>query len=386
MFLPQKPLLLATLLLCLLSAKAGAEELPASYLPLPVPGPETEQMLAMISAEREPVTEDVINIHFHSLPKAEFAGFIIALEKGFYSEAGLPSVNLQWPDSPDNPYAFSLNARTPFCVKSLSLTIEPDTEHDVIRIAQLFQRSDLAIIARADSGIEELSDLKNKIFQSSDGDALINLNMFLAEMNITPRGVYPLGQNPTPLLNGLVDACIMDYFDQYNTLLQRAVRPEELRIFRLYEYGLGLPSLGINTLPLYWQNNERTCQAVVEATLKGYYYAFTHQEETLDRVMAYMERHKTLTNRSHQAWMLEQIYQAFTYRVGPDPRQWGYLSEDDYARAADYLLGTNAKNRPPINAFFRPPPRFWDETAEGKILPGGSGGPDSMNEGAGFEN
>lgn len=332
----------------------------SSSIPFPQPSPETEKLLELITVTREPITEEIVSIHFHDLPQAQYAGFIIALEKGFYEEAGLPNIVLQWPDSPDNPDNLILSAQSPFCVQGLATSIKnKELGSDLVRIAQLFQRSDYVIVTMAKSGIKQPSGLNNKIMQASFGEALINLNMFLSKQKITPKAIYPIGQNPTPFLDGIVDACMLKYFDGYDRLIQRAILPEELVTFRLFEYGLDFAGEGIDTTLGYYNNNPIVCQAVVEATLKGYYYAFTHKDEAVDSILNYSLRHMVSTNRPHQSWMLDAIYQVLAYKVGPDPRNWGYLNEADYGLVTDYILGTNANTRPEINLFYSPPHRDW---------------------------
>ena len=327
---------------------------------LPKPSPQTREMLQTLTILREPISEELLSIHFHALPQAQFAGFIVALEKGFYAEAGLPNLVLKWPDSPDNPDTFDLSYATPFCVQSLTNSLlAKQNGNDIINIAQLFQRSDYTIVAMASSGIKTPPDLNHKILQATMGEAQIHLGLFLKKFQITPKTIYPTGQNPTPLMTGAVDATMLQYYDGYHSLLQRSILPEELVTFRLYEYGLSIPGDAITTTIAYISDNPIICQAVVEATIKGWYYAFTHPDEALDIVMAYSKRHQVVTTRSHQAWMLNELYQIYTYKVGPDPRNWGKLSEETYNFAMDSLFNTNDYSRPEISLYYSPPDRAW---------------------------
>lgn len=329
---------------------------------LPKPSPKHNEILQAITVLREPISENDTSIHFHALPQAQFAGFIVALEKGFYAEAGVPKMTLKWPDAKDSSGSFDVNlgGAEPFCVQSLSNALHAKQKgDDIISIAQLFQRSDYTIVAMADSGIKTLKDLDNKHLQAATGNAQLFLSLFLKEFEINPKTVQPSSPTPTLLLLGAVDASMLQHYNGYHLLLQRSISPDELVVFRLHEYGLSIPGDALHTSLEYISNNPIVCQAVVEATIKGWYYAFTHPDEALDMVMDYTKKHVVSTNRSHQAWMLNEMYEIYTYNVGPDPRNWGVLNEKDYQFVMDSLFNTNDYSRPEMSLYYSPPDRTW---------------------------
>ena len=338
---------------------SGYQNMPAG---LPKPSPKTNEMLQAITVLREPINEHDLSIHFHALPQAQFAGFIVALEKGFYAEAGVPKMTLKWPDAKDSPDSFdvNLNSTNPFCVQSLPSALNAKQKgEDIVSIAQFFQRSDYSIVAMSSSGIKSLKDLDNKHLQAATGNAQLFLNLFLKEFEINPKTVQPSSPTPTLLLLGAVDASMLQHYNGYHLLLQRSISPDDLVVFRLHEYGLSIPGDALHTSIEYISNNPVVCQAVVEATIKGWYYAFTHPDETLDIIMDYAKKHVVSTNRSHQAWMLNEIYQIYTYNVGPDPRNWGGLNEKDYKFAMDSLFNTDDYSRPEMSLYYSPPDRTW---------------------------
>lgn len=333
---------------------------------LPVPSLQTEEMLKKITVLRYPITEDAVSLHFHTLPQAQFAGFIVALEKGFYADAGLPNMTLKWPESKEAPDTFDVNLdkTNPFCIQNLSNALHARQKgDDVISIAQFFQRSDYTIVAMANSDIKTLNDLENKHLQAATGNAQLFLSLLLEKFEISPKTVHPSSPTSTLLLLGAVDASMLQHFNGYHLLLQHSIAPEDLVTFRLHEYGLSIPGDAMHTSLEYISNNPIVCQAMVEASIKGWYYAFTHPDEALNMVMAYTKKHAHSTNRSHEAWMLNEIYQIYTYNVGPDPRNWGHLNEKDYNFAMDSLFNTNDYSRPEMALYYSPPQRAWDTSS-----------------------
>jgi NitT/TauT family transport system substrate-binding protein len=55
------------------------------------------------------------------------------------------------------------------------------------------------------------------------------------------------------------------------------------------------------------QSDPALCKGFVEASLKGWLYAFEHEQEALDIVMRRAQAAHTGTNRAHQRWMLARM-------------------------------------------------------------------------------
>jgi len=87
-------------------------------------------------------------------PQAQFAGYIVAHEKGFYDEAGIDATIL-FSDGTDSPLQEVLDKRIEFCTGWLSQTIKIRSENKpIINICQILQKSSLMLVAKKRAGLK----------------------------------------------------------------------------------------------------------------------------------------------------------------------------------------------------------------------------------------
>ncbi|MEI7638136.1 MAG: ABC transporter substrate-binding protein, partial [Syntrophus sp. (in: bacteria)] len=96
------------------------------------------------------------------LPQAQFAGYYVAYEKGFYRKHGIDLKILK--GGPDFPVGEMLGKnRTDFTTMFLSEGIQQrDKKIRLVNIGQLMQRSGFILVAKKGSGISKPADLQNK--------------------------------------------------------------------------------------------------------------------------------------------------------------------------------------------------------------------------------
>src|SRR5690554_8034974 len=104
--------------------------------------------------------QELIPINFQSkwFPQAQFAGYFVAQEKGFYAEEGLDVTILDGGNVNPTVQVGSGNADfgTDWVANMLA---QREQGLNVVTIAQVFQDSGYRMVALADSGIEEIADL-----------------------------------------------------------------------------------------------------------------------------------------------------------------------------------------------------------------------------------
>jgi NitT/TauT family transport system substrate-binding protein len=228
---------------------------------------------------------------------------------------------------------------------------------DPVNIAQYMQKSGTMMVAKAGRGIARPEDLTGKVLLAWGGEFDSELNMFLSHYAIKPKAVFPLSSSLAPLIQGAADASQAMYYNEYNALLERGLRKEDLVAFHYADIGLNFIGDGLFTTSRYRDAHPDICAAVHTALIRGWAYAFEHEEETLDAVLRYAEANSILTNRHHQHWMLNALKDLITHRVGPDPATWGQLRREDY----DFIVNILKSQGHDVSAlsfetFFRPVP------------------------------
>jgi NitT/TauT family transport system substrate-binding protein len=287
------------------------------------------------------------------IPQAQFAGYMMALEKGFYRDAGLDMTLIR--GGPDNlPFEALSSHRATFCTGWLSTGIQQRSAGiRVINLGQIIQKSALMLIAKKSGGITSPADLHGKRVGLWEGDFRIQPLAFFRRNKLRVEMV-PLYTTANLFLRGGVDAVSAMWYNEYHSLLNCGLNTDEMTVFFLSDFGLNFPEDGIYCLEETYRANPEVCARVVEASLKGWLYAFEHQEEALDLVMRYCEEAHTGTNRAHQRWMLARMKDLIL--PDGDRADLGKLKAGDYANVATILLEFNLINDIPAFAdFYRGP-------------------------------
>lgn len=285
------------------------------------------------------------------LPQSQFAGYYVALEKGFYRKRG---IDLEiFSGGPDvSPSAFLRDKRADFATLWLSTAIQKRAQGmRLINIAQMIQRSSMMLVVKKSSPIKRPEDLHNRKVSIFDGDFAIQPKALFRKLNIKPH-LITQSSTPNLFLRGGVDAVSAMWYNEYFSILSAGINEDELRTFFYSDYDLNFPEDGIYVLEqLFREKPELTC-AFVNASIEGWYYAFSRPEEAIDIVIKEMSKAGVPANRAHQRWMLSRIKELMIDSTGTDI---GILSERSYNTVTEELKKAGLiKKTPPIKDFYRP--------------------------------
>jgi NitT/TauT family transport system substrate-binding protein len=284
-------------------------------------------------------------------PQAQFAGFYVAQEKGFYAEAGVDLALI--PGGPDVVASKLLaEGRAQFATMFLATGIERRSEAGqgglpVVLLAQLVQRSALMLVTRAGSAIKTPRDLDGRRVGLWDNEFRLQPLALFQRLGIRPV-IIPQSNTLNLFLRGGVDAASAMWYNEYHSLLASGLDPDELRVFFFRDLDLNFPEDGLYTLEATLERDPALCRAVVAASLRGWEYAFAHQDEALDIVQKRMREAHLPTSRAHQRFMLARMRDVMT---GPE---LGSLDPADFDRVATALTAQKLiRARPSLDAFFR---------------------------------
>lgn len=265
------------------------------------------------------------------LPQAQFAGYYVAFERGFYRQHGVDLTVLM--GGPDRPASTALEQhQAEFATLWLSAAIQLRARGVPIRhVAQVIQRSSLMLVAKTSSGITRPADLNGKRVGVWEGDFLLQPLVFFKQYQLQVR-IVPQTSSVNLFLRDGVDAAVSMWYNEYHTLLNAGLNPDELTTFFFSDYGMNFPEDG-----LYCREDVdvRLCRAFADASLEGWREAFAHPEEALDIVTAYITRAHLGASRVHQRWMLARMRDLIV--PASDPAAFGMLRPEDYQRVAAAL-------------------------------------------------
>jgi NitT/TauT family transport system substrate-binding protein len=284
-------------------------------------------------------------------PQAQFAGYYVAIQKGFYQKRGIDLRLLA--GGPDNPPADMLVRRkTDITTMFLSDAIKLRSKGvDIVNVAQIGQKSGFILVARKSSGILSPKDLNGKrvsLWSDFQIQPLAFLRKYQVQVTIVPQ-TYTINL----FLKGGVDAACAMWYNEYHTLLNSGVNADELTTFFFDQHGLNFPEDGLYCLRETLTRKDLICRDVVGASIEGWRYAFDHPDEAIDIVMTYARETNVGTNRVHQRWMLNRIRDISVISDRNTPM--GTLSPDDFQTVASELKsGGMIDEIPKFNEFYVP--------------------------------
>lgn len=282
-------------------------------------------------------------------PQAQFAGYYIALNKGIYRKHGIDLTII--PGGPERSAADYLRRRkADFAVLWLTTALQQRAAGaSFVNVAQIIQKSSMMLVARKSSGIKTPADLNGRTVGLWGGDFAIPPRAFFNKYGLRVRET-PQSYTVNLFLRGGIDAASAMWYNEYHTILNSGVNPDELTTFFLQDHGQRFPEDGIYTLDKTLRKDPLLAAAVARASLEGWLYAFDHPDEALDIVIGYMEQAKVPANRIHQKWMLERM-RDLMLPTG-NRQEMGRLKRADYEAVGQVLRENRLARSIPEYAVF----------------------------------
>lgn len=267
-------------------------------------------------------------------PQAQFAGYFTALDKGIYRKHGIDLTIINGgPNYSASEYL--RKGKADFVLLWLTTAIQERASGvKLVNIAQIVRRSSMMLVTKKTSGIRTPAAMNGKKVGLWGGDFAIPPHAFFNKFRIRVHEV-PQSYTINLFLRGGIDVASAMWYNEYHTIINSGVNPDELTVFFLNDAGLNLPEDGLYALQKTVNNDPDLAAAFVDASLEGWQYAFNHPDEALDIIMKYMREAKIPANRIHQKWMLARMRDLIV--PVDDQGEFGRLGRSDYLAAGDIL-------------------------------------------------
>ncbi|TVR38916.1 MAG: hypothetical protein EA394_10175 [Bacteroidia bacterium] len=285
------------------------------------------------------------------LPQAQFAGYYVALNKGFYEEAGI-QVEIIHPTVTVNPLEHLLSGRADVASLFLITAINSRFEgKELINIGQLSHQSAIMFVSKKESGIESIEDFDGKrvgVWMSGFQEIPYSL---MADNKLSVEWV-PILSTVNLFLMGGLDAMTVMWYNEYKQIYLAGIDHEELNTFFMADYDYNIPEDGLYVLEHTLENKSEELKAFLEATLRGWDYAAENKEYAIELVVQLMRDAYIPSSYAHQRWMLDKVLeQQFNQGSAADRL---YLSKNDFDKAVQVIERISNKTRPfTYNDFFR---------------------------------
>lgn len=231
--------------------------------------------------------KDKLTLQLKWVAQAQFAGYFVAKEKGYYAEQNL-DVTIK-PGGPDiAPEQVIAGGGADVIVNWLpSALAAREKGLPLVNVAQFFTRAGNNVTCRRSSGIASPGDFKGKkigiIFGGNEFPFLawaskLGLKLTGANPDIT---VVKQGFNVDPILNRQADCISTQIYNEYYQILDAGLRPEDLVVFFFEDHGVATLEDGLYALEPKLQDAafaERLSRFVA-ASIKGWAFAAANVDE-----------------------------------------------------------------------------------------------------------
>ncbi len=285
---------------------------------------------AVIAAEN-------ITLQLKWVTQAQFAGYYVAKDKGFYEEEGL-DVTIK-PGGPDIAPAQVLAGGGADVIIDWMPSALATREKGVplVNIAQPFKRSGMMLTCRKDSGIKTPEDFRGKTIGVWFFGNEYPFLSWMSQLGIPTDGgedgitVLKQGFNVDPILQNQA-ACVSTMtYNEYWQIIDAGLSPDDLVVFKYEDQGVATLEDGLYVLEDRLGDEKFVDQMVrfVRASMKGWKWAEENPDEAAMIVLEYDDT--GAQTEAHQKRMMREIIKL---TAGSN----GALDVEDFQRTVDTLL------------------------------------------------
>ena len=265
---------------------------------------------------------------------AQFAGYYVAQEKGFYKAEGL-DVDIVHPSVSETAMHRIQEAESHATTLPLCLAMEiMDKGVPLVNILQTSMNNSTVIVSRR--GKNPLTQKGARVGIWSVGFGQLAICMSIKD-HLDYEWVR-FAQNVNLFVAGALDATLAMSYNEYYQLVQAGVKMTGKNVYRFCDHGYNVQEDGVYMTRDYYVKHKEQARRFAQASKKGWEWAATHPDETLDIVMQYVDKNHIATNRVMQRMMLKEILRL---QVDRESKKREFRLRPDMVKQASRLMVEN---------------------------------------------
>ena len=282
--------------------------------------------------------QDKLTLQLKWVTQAQFAGYYVAKDKGFYKDAGLDvTIKAGGPDI--NPSQVIAGGGADVIVDWMpSALAAREKGVPIVNIAQVFKTSGMQLTCRKDSGIKAAADFKGKTlgvwFFGNEYPFLSWMDKLGLKTTGGADGVKVLKQgfNVDPLLQKQADCISTMTYNEYWQLIDAGMKADQLLVFKYEDQGVATLEDGLYSTEKNLADAAMAAKLAkfVKASMKGWDYAVKNQAEAVKIVLK--NDASGAQKEAHQTRMMGEVAKL----VGSG--KTGELDMGAYQRTVDTLM------------------------------------------------
>ena len=246
-----------------------------------------------------------VTLQLKWVTQAQFAGYYVAKDKGFYEAEGL-DVTIK-PGGPDvAPEQVIAGGGADVIVDWMPAALAArEKGSPLVNIAQPFKRSGLMLTCRKETGITKPEDFKGKTlgvwFYGNEYPFLAWMSKLGFKTDGSDVTVLKQGFNVDPLLQKQADCISTMTYNEYWQVIEAGVKADDLVVFKYEDQGVATLEDGLYVMEDKLKDPKfvETMAKFVKASMQGWDYAREHPDEAVKIVLdndasgAQTEQHQT---------------------------------------------------------------------------------------------
>jgi NitT/TauT family transport system substrate-binding protein len=266
------------------------------------------------------LAETKVTMHLDFLVNGYHSPFYLALEKGWYKEAGL-DVTINPGKGTADSIKTVATGNAEFGFPDYGATAKAISEGvPLTAVAVFVHETPAGIISFADNPVRKPKDLEGKTLSVAPfGATAIMLPAFTKLANVDMSKVktvtYNFGAMVPSFLTGKTDATIGYYFGEYLAARTES-KGKEVVFLRLSDFGVHTYANGIVVNNEFMASNPEAVEAFVKTSLKALAYTFQHVDEAARAASKHTE--------TPLATLKEQLTLAIELMDTPEAKKAGY--------------------------------------------------------------
>ncbi|GHE06302.1 nitrate ABC transporter substrate-binding protein [Defluviimonas sp. 20V17] len=288
---------------------------------------------------------DHITLQLKWVTQAQFAGYYVAKDKGFYKKEGL-DVTIK-PGGPDiAPEQVIAGGGADVIVDWMAAALAAREKGlPLVNIAQPFKEGGLELTCLKSTGIKSPEDFPGHTLGVWFYGNEYPFYAWMAKLKIPTNGgkdgvtVLKQGFNVDPLLQHQADCISVMTYNEYGQVLDAGIKPDQLVTFNYLKEGVGMLEDGLYVLEPKLKDPKFKADMVkfVRASMEGWKWAVAHPDEAAKIVLD--NDASGAQTLKHQEYMMHQVAKL----IGS-----GALNVEQYKETVHTLLSAVSPSNPAI--------------------------------------
>ena len=235
--------------------------------------------------------------------QAQFAGYYVAQELGFYKDAGI-DVEIVHPTATLSAMSRISRNQSQATTMQICQAMEiVDNGTPLVNILQTSMNNAMVIASRRNVNPLSQKGARVGIWSAGFGQ----LAICMSQKDSLDYEWVRFATNVNLFIKGAIDATLAMSYNEYYQIVQAGYKLDSTNVYRFRDHGYNVQEDGVYVTRAYYRKHKDVARKFADASRKGWEWAAEHPEETLDIVMKYVKENHIATNRVLQRLMLEEV-------------------------------------------------------------------------------